>query len=173
MPHSQPAGLLLDAWDDFDRALDGLTDAEAVDALPGESSFAWTAAHVANQLDAWANVRFQRFAPHPLISDVRFRIGGSGRADAWPALRKAIDEVRDAARPWLEGLSDANLELTIPYDGSFAHLRERGLNLRYALLRTVAHHYFHIGEIAAKRSRLGHATGDYPGLLPHTLPTAS
>ena len=28
-----------------------------------------------------------------------------------------------------------------------------------------AHHYFHIGEIATKRSRLGQRVGDYPGPL--------
>ncbi len=29
----------------------------------------------------------------------------------------------------------------------------------------LTHHYFHIGEIATKRSRLGQQVGDYPGPL--------
>ena len=32
-------------------------------------------------------------------------------------------------------------------------------------MRTISHHYFHIGEIASKRDRLGHQVGDYPGAL--------
>ncbi len=42
---------------------------------------------------------------------------------------------------------------------------EAVLGLRHALLRICAHHYFHIGEIATKRSRLGQQVGDYPGPL--------
>ena len=53
----------------------------------------------------------------------------------------------------------------MPYDGSFSRLRETGLPLSYALLRTCAHHYFHIGEIATKRGALGQRVGEYPGLL--------
>ncbi len=168
MPNSKLVGLLLDAWEDCDRVLSGLTPDEAVRAAGG-SSFAWTAAHVANQVDAWINVRFQDLSPHPLIGEQRFRVGGSGRADDWPAVRAAVRQVREAAGAYLERLSDADLDLTIPYDGSFTHLRATGLNLRYALLRACAHHYFHIGEIAAKRAVLGHHPGDYPGPLSHSL----
>jgi hypothetical protein len=39
------------------------------------------------------------------------------------------------------------------------------VNLRYLVMRAVAHHYFHIGEVAAKRDKLGHKVGDYPGSL--------
>lgn len=168
MPATQLAGLLLDAWDDLDRALAGLIAEEAV--LPhGESSFAWTLAHVTNQLDAWTNVRFAGHAPHLLLSQARFGIGASGVAEDWPAIQAAVTEARTTARAYLDLLTDADLNLTIPYDGSFTHLRDRGLNLRYALLRTVAHHYFHLGEIATKRTSLGHKVGDYPGLLLNTL----
>ncbi|MDO8616131.1 MAG: DinB family protein [Dehalococcoidia bacterium] len=169
MPRSQLVGLLFDAWDDLDRVLAGLDERTALAAGPGESSFAWTVAHLANQLDAWTNVRFQGLPPHPLISQTRFRIGGSGLAGDWPAIRAAALAVRESARAYVEGLADGDLDLTVSYDGSLAHLRERGLNLRYALLRTIAHHYFHIGEIAAKRAGLGHSPGDYPGLLTNSL----
>ena len=33
------------------------------------------------------------------------------------------------------------------------------------LVRIAAHHYFHIGVVACQRDRMGHAVGDYPGLL--------
>ncbi len=165
MPRSKLVGLLFEAWKDMDRVLADLDPEEAVRPLDGGSSIAWTAAHVANQVDAWINVRFQRRPPHQLIGQARFRVGGTGAADDWQAIEAGVQEVRDAARTYLEGLSESDLELVIPYDGSLSRLRETGLPLRYALLRICAHHYFHIGEIATKRSALGQRAGEYPGLL--------
>jgi hypothetical protein len=165
MPKSKLVGLLLEAWKDMDRVLTDLDPDEAVKRLEGGSSFAWTAAHVANQVDAWINVRFQQRPPHELIGQARFRAGGTGAADDWRAIQAGVLEVRSAARRYLEGLNESDLDLVIPYDGSFSRLRETGLSLRHALLRLCAHHYFHIGEIATKRSRLGQRVGEYPGLL--------
>ena len=165
MATSRLVGLLFAAWNDMDRALADLDPADAVLSLDDGSSFAWTAGHVANQLDAWINVRFQRRSPHQLIARAHFRVGGTGVADDWQAVQAGVREVRDAARGYLEGLTEGDLDLVIPYDGSLSHLREGGLGLRYALLRICAHHYFHIGEIATKRVGLGHEVGDYPGLL--------
>lgn len=164
MVASKLVGLLFEAWNDLDRAMVGVTPAEAERAEDG-SSFAWTAGHLANQVDAWLNVRFQHVDPHPLIGQQRFRIGGSGEADDWPPVQTAVGEVREAARRYLVPLSEADLDLVIPYDGSFVELRERGLSLRFAVTRAVVHHYFHIGEIATKRAAMGHDVGDYPGLL--------
>lgn len=160
--------LLFDAWDDLDRACAGLSAAEAT-AVDNGSSFAWTVAHLANQLDNWTNVRFAGHEPQPLISDARFRVGGPGAADDWPAIEKAVAEVRDRARQYLSGVSTEELDRPIPYDGSFKNLRETGITLRYALHRTIAHHYFHIGEIATKRDWLGHSPGDYPGMMSNSL----
>jgi hypothetical protein len=164
MPASKLVGLLFEAWKDVDRVLAGLDPADAVQSRDG-SSFAWTAAHVANQVDAWINVRFQRRAPHELIGLTCFRAGGTGGADAWPAIQEGAREVRDAARTYLEDMNESDLDLTLPYDGSLSHLRESGLSLRHAVLRIAAHHYYHVGEIATKRSALGQRVGDYPGLL--------
>ena len=169
MARSKLVGLLFAAWEDLDRAVAGLSQADAGRRVDGGSSFAWTVGHLANQLDAWTNVRFQNRPPHVLISQERFRIGGPGLADDWDATRDAALEVRVAARGYLERLGDDDLDLVIPYDGSFLRLREKGLNLRYALLRTIAHHYFHIGEIATKRVALGHDVEDYPGPLEECL----
>ncbi len=165
MVRSKLVGLLFEAWKDMDRVLADLDPAEAVRPLNGGSSYAWTAAHVANQVDAWLATRFQRLGPHELISQDRFRVGGSGVADDWEAIQAGVQEVREAARRYLDGLRESDLDLVIPYDGSFAQLRESGLSLRHALLRICAHHYFHIGEIATKRTTFGQQVGDYPGPL--------
>ena len=58
MAESKLVGLLFEAWKDTDRVLAGLDPTEAVRPLDGGSSAAWTAAHVANQIDAWINIRF-------------------------------------------------------------------------------------------------------------------
>jgi DinB superfamily len=162
---SKLVGLLFEAWNDLDRVITNLTPEEMVSNVPGGSSFAWTVAHTTDTMDAWINVRFQGLPPHPVLSQRHFRFGGSGIAEDWPAIEQGIREVRGAARIYLQDKEEKDLELTIPYDGSRLFLHERGLNLRHALLRNCAHHYFHIGEIATKRDRLGHKVGDYPGPL--------
>lgn len=169
MAQSKLVGLLFEAWKDLDRALDGLGPADAVRQFDGGSCFAWTLAHTTQTMDAWINVRFQRHAPHTLIGQRRFGFGGTGAADDWLAIRQGVGEVRDTARAYLQGMGDDDLDLVIPYDGSASFLHQRGLGLRHALLRLCAHHYFHIGEIAAKRDRLGHQVGDYPGVLEEAI----
>jgi hypothetical protein len=161
------AALLLDAWDDFDRAYDGLSPQDAVSHADG-SSFAWTIAHVTNTLD-WINVRIRGLDPHPLLGQDRFRFGGPGEADDWDDIRAAVGEVRDGLRPYLESATSGDLDRVYSYEGSIARLRETGLTLRFAVSRVIAHHYFHLGEVASKRERLGHSVGDYPGPLEHSL----
>jgi hypothetical protein len=78
--------------------------------------------------------------------------------DDLDAIRRAIVEVRETARAYLEPLSDADLDRAIEFRG-------RSNTLRYALIRMAAHHYFHIGDIASIRSRDGNSVGDYPGAL--------
>lgn len=159
--------LLFDAWDDLDRAYEGLSIEDAVNHADG-SSFAWTLAHTTNTVD-WINVRIRGLDPHPLLGQGRFRFGGGGVADDWDDICAAVGEVRAALRPYLESVSAADLDRVHPYEGSIARLRETGLTLRYALSRVIAHHYFHLGEVASKRDRLGHSVGDFPGSLKHSL----
>src|SRR4030042_5753211 len=97
MPHSKLVGLLVEAWKDMDRVLADLDPAEAVRSPDGGSSIAWTVAHVANQVDAWINVRFQQRAPHRLIGQRRFRAGGSGAADDWQEIQGGVPGVKRAA----------------------------------------------------------------------------
>jgi hypothetical protein len=170
LARSKVVGLLLEAWNDLDRVVDGLTPEEAVRQYDGGSSFAWTYAHVANIMEGWVNLRFQGLPPHPLIGRPDLRAGGTGAAPAgWGEVRAGVSEVREASRAYLADLSDGDLDLVIPYDGSIAALRPTGLRLRYAVLRNVAHHYYHIGEIATKRDRLGHHPGGYPGTLSEAI----
>jgi hypothetical protein len=159
-------GLVIEGWGELDRVLDGLDSADATRQVDGGSSFAWTLGHITNQLDSWVNVRLQNLPPHPVFEEARWRFGGTGAADHWDEIRLAAVDVRTAARGYLEGLDDATLADESPYAGSLPELQGREVSVRYTLLRIAAHVYFHIGEIAAVRSRrLDHEVGDYPGPL--------
>lgn len=166
MAKSTLVGLVFGAWDDMDRVLAGVDTTSAALQVDGGSSFAWTLAHLSNQVDSWLSVRFFGQSPHPLLAQERWRSGGTGQASEWPAIQRATEEVRATARRYLEDLEDADLEQTRPYEGRMPHLQGKTITLRYALARVAAHHYFHLGEIAAVRSRrLGEQVGDYPGPL--------
>ncbi len=169
MARSRTVGLVFEAWRDLDRCYDGITPEFATQRVDGGSSPAWTLAHVTNSVDAWINVRFQQLAPHPLLGETRWRFGGTGDAEDWPAIVTAVQEVRTAAQRYLSNLSEEDLSLVIPYDGSVVGLRATGLRLQTALLRIAAHSYFHLGEVAALRVRMGHAVGDFPGPLIETV----
>jgi hypothetical protein len=156
-------GALFDAWHELDLALAGVPTAEMIAPWGGGSCFAWTYGHVANLIDAWLNVRFQRHAPHPIIGDPNLRFGGSGRVDDWAAIERGVAEVRAATRRYLHDLAESALDPTIPYDGSIVALRSQGLSLRHAIIVNLTHHHYHIGEIATKRAQLGHAVPHLPG----------
>lgn len=170
MAKSTLVGLVFEAWNDVDRVLAGVDASAATRQVDGGSSFAWTLAHLGQQVDAWLNVRLFGHPPHPLIGQDRWRMGGSGVAEDWPAIQHASAEVRALARAALADLSDADLARGVPYTGGIALLQGRAVSLRYSLARIAAHHYFHLGEIAAVRSRrLGESVGDYPGPLAECL----
>ncbi len=153
---------LFDAWSDLDRVCSGMDEAEAIASSNG-SSYGWTVAHLANQVDSWINSRFAGAERHALVGDARYRFGGDGKAAAWAELWDASRAVRDTAGSFLRGLGEADLDRTIPYPGSLPELAARTVTLRYTLLRVLVHHYFHIGELASKRSAAGTSVGDYPG----------
>lgn len=170
---SKIAGLVLDGWEDLDRVLAGLTAEQATRQVDGQSSPAWTLGHLCQQVDSWINVNFLRLEPHPVINHQHFRMGSAGAEDDWERTLTGAHEVRATARPFLELLTESDMDRVVPYTGSLTPLREHGLSLGYALLRIAAHHYFHIGVIACQRDRAGEQVGDYPGLLRECLQDGS
>jgi len=156
-------GALFDAWDEVDLVLAGVAPAEMIEPWGGGSAFAWTYGHVANSVDAWRNVRFQGLAPHPVIGDRDLRFGGSGRVDDWATIARGATEVREAARRYLQGVGEPDLDHVLPYDGSLVALRSTGLSLRHAITVNLVHHHYHIGESATKRAQLGHAVPHLAG----------
>ncbi len=169
MATSKLVALLYETWKDFDRVIDGLDTAQAIERHQGGSSFAWTVAHIGNQIDLWVNVWLAGGEPHPYLSKREFRFGGTGAADDWDAVCSGLAQVRESARAYLNGMSDADLEVTKPFRGTHKLLKEKGINGRYAIYRIVTHHYFHIGELASKRDLIGHSVGDYPSVLEESI----
>lgn len=151
----RPAGLLLEALNDLALALDGLPDELATARPEGGSSIAWTAAHVTQGLDSLVLYRFTGRQREAMLSDAALGAGGTGSVADWPVLRAKVREIQAAAIDFLATLTEADLARTVPYDGSIASLRPVGINLEYAVLRVAAHHFTHVGEIAAIRSAMG------------------
>ncbi|MDQ3548820.1 MAG: DinB family protein [Chloroflexota bacterium] len=162
-PASLSVTLLLTAWDDLDRAVADVSETDMLRQIDGGSCFAWTLAHVTYGVDSWINRRFQQMPLNPILSNPRYDYGGDGGEDDWPTIRAAVTDARDRLRPFLLNLSESDLELTLPYDGSYAPFRERGINLRIAIVQNAIHHVFHLGEIVAKRELMGYNTGSFPG----------
>lgn len=162
MVGSMTVGALFDAWAAMDWAVTEVSQHDLLEQWDGGSAFAWTYGHVASTLDAWLNVRFQGLAAHPVIGDRNLGFGGSGRVADWSAIQRGVAEVRATTRRYLEGKREHDLDHIIPYDGSYLAARETGLSIRFALLLQTTHHHYHIGEILAKRNRLGHRVGEFP-----------
>lgn len=166
-------GTVFAAWDDLDRALDDLPESELLYRWEdgAGSNFAWTYVHCTELIDSWINLRLQGLVAHPFLQSGDFRAGGSGAAPDWSAVVIAVREIRQAAAAFLAPLAVADLARTVPYAGSVRGVREHGrLSIEHALLRIVAHHYLHIGEIEYKRRLRGYpVAGDFPGQLTQAL----
>jgi hypothetical protein len=163
-PMDPLVGLVFEAWDDFDRVLERLSADDAGLRPSGQSSAAWALGHVTEHLDRWINHTLQGFERHPVLGVDRFRMGSEGAADDWDAIRVATKEVRERARPYLEGITSDRLDDRHEFLGAISQ-ELGGLTLRYALIRIGAHHYFHIGVVACQRDLRGDHVGDYPGLM--------
>ena len=159
------AGLVVDAWDDFDRVVDGLSAEDAGLQPDGQSSAAWALGHVTEHVDRLINHTLQGLDRHPVLGVDRFRMGSEGAADDWDAIRRATEEVRATARPYLESITADRLDERHEFMGGVTKALGGSLTLRYALIRIGAHHYFHIGVIACQRDLRGDSVGDYPGLM--------
>ncbi len=160
---SKLAALLIASWDDADRVFANLSEADAKNRWDGGSSFGWTLAHISGGLDRSFNMRAQGKPQHHLYASEPYKFGSVNYGDCtdFAAVQHATRETRASVKPYLESLTDADLErIKVPALGT-----QPEANLRYLVMRATAHHYFHIGEVAAKRDRLGHKVGDYPGPL--------
>ncbi len=158
------AGLVIEAWSDFDRVVDGVSAEEAVRNPEGQSSIAWTLGHVTEHVDRMVNHGLRGRDRHAFLGADRFRMGSAGVADDWDPIVAATKEIRGAALRYLETLTEADLDRRFDSPGAITK-RLGPITVRYALYRIAAHHYFHIGVIACQRDLRGESVGDYPGFM--------
>lgn len=157
---------VMDMWADVDRAFADLSEADALKRHEGGSAFAWTLQHIAGFEDGQFNVRLRGQQRNPVLMDQfeRFR-ETPGTADRWDAIQQAVRDLREEFRAYFEPLSEAELAaLMAP-----ATARTGEQAVRMLLMRDIAHTYYHIGEVAAKRDQLGQRTGDYPSTWEHAV----
>jgi uncharacterized damage-inducible protein DinB len=147
-------------WKDVDRAFAYLAEADALERHGGGSAFAWTLAHIAGFEDGQINVRLRGRARHPVLLDQYERVAreSPGSADHWDDIQRALQEVRAELRTYLEALSEEEVHTLMAPPTRNGPAQP----LAHLLWRDIAHTYYHIGEVAAKRDQLGQRTGDYP-----------
>jgi uncharacterized damage-inducible protein DinB len=158
------AGLVVEAWGDLDRVVDGVSPEAATSNPEGQSSIAWTVGHATEHVDRMINHALLGRDRHPLLGDDRFRMGSEGVAEDWDAIRQAVGNVRATAHTLLARVDDDELDRRFEPPGAIT--KQLGtVTVRYILLRIATHHYFHVGVIACQRDLRGEKAGDYPGLL--------
>ncbi len=158
---SKLAGAIADMWRDVDRCFADLSEADATTQHGGGSSFAWTLLHIVGFED-----RTRGKERHPVLLDQfeRFRDTG-GKSDNWPQIQSAVAEIRADVQAWLDGFSEDELaSMMAP-----ATRTQPETPLATILWRDIAHAYYHVGEVAAKRDQMGQRTGDYPSAWEHAV----
>jgi hypothetical protein len=161
--------LLLDALDDLDRALQGLTDDDAARQVDSTTPLAWALGHIGQHLDSWVAVALAQQPRNEYLGSKAFSRGATGESVDWQHTQTAVNAVIEKSRTFLLTANDKNLGKAERYTGSVTGLQGKPITGYYRLARLVAHTYYHIGDITAVRAKLGHRVQDFPSALPKTL----
>jgi uncharacterized damage-inducible protein DinB len=135
---------------EFQRALEGVTDAEARERFMPMNCISWNVGHLAWQEQRYWLTRLQGTVLLPELNEA-FCFGCPGHTppldDMWAAWRT----VTDAAEPFLQTLTTEKLGETILVDGQPVVYTAGSL-----MQRVIYHYWYHTGENMAIRQRLGH-----------------
>lgn len=154
------------ARSEFRRGLAGVTEGDAQVHLGPSNCLSWSVGHMAWQEERY----FVTFGQgRTAVPHLPARFGG-GSPPSTPALAEAWaiwEAVTDAADPYLDALTAADLVIPAPHDG-----RKDAPTVGTMLLRTTYHYWFHNGENQAFRQQLGHEklptfVGDIDGKAPY------
>lgn len=154
VPASVPfaARLLLDSWDQFNRAVDALPTPGQAGAFGRLNAGGWIVAHVARQQDRYWNLSAQRRKPDAWLAE---QVVGSGEESSnppWEEACAAWARVQEGALPYLLGLTADEVQRQAP-------------KLPDRLGRAVAHLFVHAGELSAVASLAGAPDLGLPGEL--------
>lgn len=153
MPHPLVVQLYF-TRSEWQRALDGLTDADARRRLEPMNCISWMIGHLAWQEQLYWLKRARGQILVPELDD----LVGYGRPASTPSLAEMWQtwyEITHAADLYLDTLTTENLQSRMLVEGQpFRY------NIGTMLQRVIYHYWFHIGEALAVRQMLGH--GDLP-----------
>lgn len=136
---------------ELQRGLEGITDEEARRRFEPMNCISWIVAHLAFQeqfywLDAGQGGR--------IVAPQVIELAGFRKPATTPPLDEMWDAwraVTEAADPWLDQLTTANMQEHMHIDGKPVPESTGSL-----LRRTTYHYWFHLGEAQAIRQLLGH-----------------
>ncbi|KPV51554.1 hypothetical protein SE17_20545 [Kouleothrix aurantiaca] len=134
---------------EFQRALDGLSDADARTRVQPMNCISWNVGHLAWQEQRYFVTFAQGQTPLPDLN-VQFAFGAPGSTPALADMQAAWQTATAAADVWLATVTTERLlELHTSPQGwstSFGNL----------LQRVIYHYWYHTGENMAIRQALGH-----------------
>ncbi len=163
------AALILDALDDLERSLSGLTPTDAERRMPGFSSVSYTVGHVAQHIDSWVNDSLAGKQRDTYLSSNQFARGSAGDPVPWETVNTSFVKVLERARSYLANVDEKALAHESAYTGNQEALKGKIVTGNYRLARLVAHIYYHVGEIGTVRTTMGHRIQDFPSWLPGFL----
>jgi len=153
MPHPLVKQLYF-ARSEFQRCLEGLSEADGVRRLEPMNSISWMVGHLANQEHFYWVILAQRKFLAPGLND----LVGTGKPPSTPPLAEmqaVWQTITSAADAFLETLDNARLLEFQMFNGEPIRY-----NIGTQLQRNIYHYWFHTGEAHAVRQMLGH--GDLP-----------
>jgi uncharacterized damage-inducible protein DinB len=136
--------------DEFKRALEGLTDAEARRRFLPMNCISWNIGHLAWQEQRYWLWRGQGQLLLPHINDL-FAYGAPASTPGLDEIWAAWHTITEAADPWLDTLSTEKLQQQVVVDG-----QPSGFIFGSLLQRVIYHYWYHTGENMAIRQLLGH-----------------
>lgn len=136
---------------EFVRALDGVSEADAIRRVAPLNSLGWMVGHLANQEHGY----WVRLAQHRDLAPGLHALVGTGRPASTPLLEEmwaAWRTITAAADAYLETLGQGDMQtFLLRHDGTPV---AEGVGT--LLLRNTYHYWFHTGEASAVRQLLGH-----------------
>ncbi|MDP9181114.1 MAG: DinB family protein [Chloroflexota bacterium] len=150
---------------EFQRALEGLSDEDAVKRVGPANCIAWNIGHLAWQEQRYWLIRGQDRMLRPDVNE-QFAYGAAAStpplAGAWAAWR----EITSASDAFLDELTTEKLQ------SSTARSKPLPTSWGNLLQRTIYHYWYHAGENMGIRQALGHSglqdfVGDIDGRAPY------
>lgn len=150
------------------RGLAGLTDADARRRFEPMNCISWNIGHLAWQEQYYWLQRCQGQVLRPDVAE-QFRFGAPASTPELAAVWEAWDTITSAVDPWLDTLTDADMNRLPQGDdpGGTTLIGTLGLRMIY-------HYWYHLGESMAVRQLLGHTNlPDFIGRMDAVAPYRS